>query len=281
VLQHLPFLKLKKHSMSYTQDYISKCTALVEVVRKQEDKIIEVAYLFAQSVLAGRMVHVFGSGHSRIMVEEMWPRYGSFPGFNPIVELSLTFHNLVVGANGQRQAMFLENVPGFAEQILRNFDISQQDTALIISSSGCNVVPIEMAELFQQKGIKTVGIITRQHSEATTSKRADGLKLQDFCNIVLDSGAPVGDAMVKIEGLETPVSPGSTIGSCIIINCIKAELANILTKAGHPPNVLTATAVVGTEQATKLFQSAYDEHAHRLSGLYKKVGIPSYVSEKI
>ena len=70
------------------------------------------------------MVHVFGSGHSRILVEEMWPRYGSFPGFNPIVELSLTFHNLVVGANGQRQAMFLENVSGLAERILRNFDLS-------------------------------------------------------------------------------------------------------------------------------------------------------------
>ena len=74
-----------------------------------------------------------------------------FPGFNPIVELSLTFHNPVVGANGQRQAMFLENVRGLAERILRNFDLSPQDSALVISSSGCNVVPIEMAEEFQQR----------------------------------------------------------------------------------------------------------------------------------
>ncbi len=147
------------------------------------------------------MVHVFGSGHSRIMVEEMWPRYGSFPGFNPIVELSLTFHNLVVGANGQRQAMFLENISGLAEQIIRNFDTNTTDTALIISSSGCNVVPIEMAENFQKKGIKVVGIISKDHSEVSISKRADGKKLQDFCEIVLDSGAPIGDAMVKIEGL--------------------------------------------------------------------------------
>ena len=107
--------------MSYTQTYLAKCQGLLETVSLQEDKIQETATLFAQSILAGRMVHVFGSGHSRIMVEEMWPRYGSFPGFNPIVELSLTFHNLVVGANGQRQAMFLENVPGLAQQILRNF----------------------------------------------------------------------------------------------------------------------------------------------------------------
>lgn len=252
----------------------------MEAVALQEDKILEVARLFADSILSGRMVHIFGSGHSRIMVEEMWPRYGSFPGFNPIVELSLTFHNLVVGANGQRQAMFLENVPGFARQILRNFDLSNEDSALIISSSGCNVVPIELAELFKEQGIKTIGIISKKHSEVSLSKRKDGRKLQDYCDIVLDSGAPVGDAMIKVEHLETPVAPGSTVGSCMLINCIKAELANLLTQAGEPPKVLTAAAIVGAERATELFQSAYDEHAHRVSRLYKRVGIPSYVSEK-
>jgi uncharacterized phosphosugar-binding protein len=265
--------------MSYTQQYLSKCQGLIETVSKQESQILNAANLFAETILAGRMVHVFGSGHSRIMVEEMWPRYGSFPGFNPIVELSLTFHNLVVGANGQRQAMFLENVPGFAAQILRNFDLKNVDTALVISSSGCNVVPIEMAEIFSNSGIKTVGIISKAHSEASISKKADGKKLQDFCEIVLDSGAPIGDAMIKIDNLETPVSPGSTIGSCLIINSIKAELANLLTQAGHPPKVLTAGAIIGAEKATEIFQAAYDEHAHRISKMYKKVGIPSYVSE--
>jgi uncharacterized phosphosugar-binding protein len=271
--------KTIQSKMTYTQQYLQKCQGLIETVSNQGSEILAAANLFAKTILDGRMVHVFGSGHSRIMVEEMWPRYGSFPGFNPIVELSLTFHNLVVGANGQRQAMFLENVSGLAEQILRNFDLSQIDTALVISSSGCNVVPIEMAEIFQRKGIKTVGIISKAHSEASILKKKDGKKLQDFCEIVLDSGAPVGDAMIKIEGLETPVSPGSTIGSCMIINSIKAELANILTKAGHPPKVLTAGAVIGAEKATEIFQAAYDEHAHRISKLYKNVGIPSYVSE--
>jgi uncharacterized phosphosugar-binding protein len=266
--------------MSYTTEYLEKCKGLIETVSKQQHNIALAAELFCNAIIAGRMVHLFGSGHSRIMVEEMWPRYGSFPGFNPIVELSLSFHNLVVGANGQRQAMFLENVPGLAEQILRNFDVTEMDAALIISSSGCNVVPIEMAALFQQKGVKTVGIISKQHSEASTSKRTDGKKLQDFCDIVLDSGAPVGDAMIKIENLETPVAPGSTIGSCMLVNCIKAELANLLTQKGHPPKVLTAGAVIGSERATELFQSAYDEHAHRMANLYRKVGIPSYVSEK-
>ncbi len=105
-------------------DYLAGARGLLATVEGQRTGIGRAADWFAETILAGRMVHVFGSGHSRILVEEMWPRYGSFPGFNPIVELSLTFHNLVVGANGQRQAMFLENVSGLAERILRNFDLS-------------------------------------------------------------------------------------------------------------------------------------------------------------
>lgn len=259
--------------MNVISDYIEKCRGIINTIEMQSDEIQQAAKWFSGSILAGRMVHVFGSGHSRIMVEEMWPRYGSFPGFNPIVELSLTFHNLVVGANGQRQAMFLENVSGLAERILRNFDLSTQDTALIISSSGCNVVPIEMAENFQKKGVRVVALITKEHSQKSTSKREDGKKLSDFADLILDTGAPQGDAMVYVPNLDTPVSPGSTVGGAILINSIKAEVARLLTEAGQPPNVLSGAVIVGAERAVQLFESAYDEHAHRLANLYKSVGM--------
>src|SRR6187200_3546723 len=150
--------------------YLDECRRLITAIAAQEEAILTAAEWFSKTILAGRMVHVFGSGHSRIMVEEMWPRYGSFPGFNPIVELSLTFHNLVVGANGQRQAMFLENVSGLAERILRNFDIAAVDSALVISSSGCNIVPVEIAEEFRRRGVRVVAIISRAHSEASPAR---------------------------------------------------------------------------------------------------------------
>ncbi len=257
---------------SLAAEYLLKCREILNKIGEQEDQIQKAAEWFAESILAGRMVHVFGSGHSRIMVEEMWPRYGSFPGFNPIVELSLTYHNNVVGANGQRQAMYLENVSGLAEKILRNFGLSEKDTALIISSSGCNVVPIEMAELFQKKKIKVVALITQKHLTASTSKRTDGKKLSDFADLLLDTGAPAGDSMITVNGLETPVSPGSTVGGIMIINSIKAEVARLLMEAGKPPKVLTAGCVIGSEKATALFEAAYDEHSHRLAELYKNVG---------
>jgi len=258
--------------MSAAQDYFERCRELAKSVESQLPQIQRAADWFAQSILAGRMVQVFGSGHSRIMVEEMWPRYGSFPGFNPIVELSLSFHNLVVGANGQRQAMFLENVSGLAERILRNFALRPEDSALVISSSGCNLVPIEVAAGFQKRGLKVVAIISRRHAEASPSKHPDGMKLQDFADLVLDTGAPVGDAMVSIPGLEMPVSPGSTIGGCLLVNAIKAEVATRLTAAGKPPKVLTAPALVGANRASQIFEAAYDEHSHRLARLYAEAG---------
>ncbi|CAN5585297.1 sugar isomerase domain-containing protein [soil metagenome] len=258
--------------MTPMQQYLDKCGGLIKAVAMQSDPIGRAADLFAQTILAGRMVHVFGSGHSRMMVEEMWPRYGSFPGYNPMVELSLSFHHPVVGSNGQRQAMFLENVPGFAERILRNYDFSTRDSAMVVSSSGCNVVPIEIAEGFKRRGVKVVALISKLHSDASTSNRPDKKKLQDFAEIVLDTGAPIGDAMVTIDGIDTPVAPGSTVGGCLVINSIKAEVALRLTKAGQPPKVLTAGVVVGQARATDLFESAYDEHAHRMAKLFANVG---------
>lgn len=252
--------------------YLKRCRELIDIVETQQAAIDTAADWFARTIGAGRMVHVFGSGHSRMMVEEMWPRYGSFPGFNPMVELSLSFHHPVVGANGQRQAMFLENVSGLAERILRNYALAPSDSALVVSSSGCNVVPIEMAEGFRRCGIRVVAIISRRHSEASVSRRADGAKLQDFADVVLDTGAPVGDAMVRVEGLDTPVAPGSTVGGCLLVNAIKAEVAARLTAAGQPPKVLSAPTVVGGARAAELFESAYDEHSHRLAKLYAAVG---------
>ena len=259
--------------MSYTKQYLEKAKEIISIVEKQEPIIQEVAKLFAETILNGRLVHMFGSGHSRMMVEEMWPRYGSFPGFNPIVELSLTFFNLVAGANGIRQAMFLENIPGLAARILRNFDIDNQDTAFVISSSGCNVVPIEMAEGFQSRNVKVVALLSRMHLEGSDSNREDGKKLIDFADYVLDTGAPLGDAMIKIESLDTPVAPGSTLGGVMIINTIKSEVANILLQNGKSPKVLCSGKIIGEQRAAELFEEAFDEHARNMAKLYKNVGI--------
>jgi uncharacterized phosphosugar-binding protein len=258
--------------MNPSTEYLQRCRELVDAVAAQSASVATAADWFAASILAGRLVHVFGSGHSRIAAEEMWPRYGSFPGFHPIVELSLTYHNQVVGANGQRQAMFLENTSGLAERILRNFDLRSADSALVVSSSGCNTVSVEMAEGFRRRGIRVVAVVGLKHLQASTSRHPRGLKLTDCADLVLDTGIPPGDAMVRVQGLDTPVAPGSTVGAALLVNAVKVEVAARLVRAGASPNVLTASCVVGGERSAALFEAAYDEHAHRVARLLAHVG---------
>jgi uncharacterized phosphosugar-binding protein len=181
---------------------------------------------------------------------------------------------LTVGTGFDRQELDIENVSGLADRILRNFALSTQDSALVISSSGCSVVPVEIADGFQRAGVRVVAMISTRHSEKSTPKHRDGKRLQDFADLVLDTGAPVGDAMVTIPGLDTPVAPGSTVGGCLLVNCIKAEVALQLTAAGVPLHVLSGGAVVGDARAAELFEAAYDEHSRRLAGLYAGLGQP-------
>src|SRR5215218_3139053 len=109
---------------------------LERLAEREAEPIAQAAEWCADAIAAGGLVHLFGTGHSRIAVEEMFPRYGSFPGFHPMVELSMTFHTQIVGANGQRQAMFIERVEGLADVILSNFELPPTDVMMVFSASG-------------------------------------------------------------------------------------------------------------------------------------------------
>jgi uncharacterized phosphosugar-binding protein len=251
------------------EQYLSAVRKSIDAIETTQLPAIRAASArFAQTILAGRLVHVFGTGHSRIAVEEMFPRYGSFPGFHPIVELSMTFHNPVVGANGQRQAMFLENVQGFGPVLWRNFATSPADSLLAISTSGCNAVTVDVALEARRLGMFVVALTSLAHGRVSESKHESGRKLPEVADLVLDQHAPAGDSAVWIEGLETPVSPVSTVSGCTVINLIKAEVARLLTEAGAPPRVLTAACHLGPDRAREIFEATYDDYRRRIGALY-------------
>ena len=126
--------------MSLAGRWIAEAKVLLDHLESTQTAAIErAAQLCANAIAAGGLVHLFGSGHSRIPVEEMFPRYGSYPGFHPMVELSMTFHTEITGTNGQRQAMFIERTPGLAEVILSNFDFGESDVMVVFSVSGRRV----------------------------------------------------------------------------------------------------------------------------------------------
>jgi uncharacterized phosphosugar-binding protein len=248
--------------------YLRCCHEILDTIeRTQMEAVSRVAEMCAAAIAADGLVHLFGSGHSRMAVEEIFPRYGSFPGFHPIVELSLTYHNAVVGANGQRQAMFIERVEGLGQTILRNFEFGPEDVMIVFSTSGTGAVSVDVALEAKRLGMPVIAVTSLAHSRASTPGHSSGKRLFEVADIALDNGAVVGDAMVRVRGLETPVGPGSTIGNTAIANALKCEIARLLTRWGHPPLVLTSANVVGEAESKRLFDAAYDEYRRRVRRL--------------
>jgi uncharacterized phosphosugar-binding protein len=243
--------------MNAALEYLERAEAIVRRVRDTELGAIErAADLCADAIAKDGLVHLFGTGHSRTLVEEMYPRYGSFPGFHPIVELSLTNHAQVVGANGQRQAMYLERVEGFAEVILANFDFGRDDVVMVFSSGGENAVPVEIAAAAKQRGLRVIAVTTSRESP-----------LGRIADIAIENGSVPGDAIVRIEGLETPVAPGSTVGGAAVVNALKAAIAERLVRLGRMPPVITSEVFVGPERSRELFEASYREYRRRVRRL--------------
>jgi uncharacterized phosphosugar-binding protein len=246
--------------------WLTAATALLdELGRTQADAIETASQWPADAIAADGLVHCFGTGHSRIPVEEMFPRYGSYPGFNPIVELSMTFHTQVVGANGQRQAMYIERTPGLAEVILANFAFGPRDVLMIFSAGGTTAVPVEMARGARRRGVRVIAVTSVRQSMASPVDPAAGSRLLDEADLVIDLCTPAADAMIDVPGLETPVGPGSTVTAVAIVNSIKVRTAELLAERGAMPPVLTRASVVGADRSRDLFEEAYREHARRLA----------------
>jgi uncharacterized phosphosugar-binding protein len=250
--------------VSSTHPWIDAARAVIDRISETQGPAIEeAARLCATAIERDGLVHLFGTGHSRIPVEEMFPRYGSFPGFNPIVELSMTFHTQVAGANGQRQAMFIERVPGLAEVILENFSFGPADVMMVFSASGLSAVPVEIARGARRRGLPVIAVTSLAQSAAGDVDPRVGGRLRDEADVVIDLCTPVGDALCTVEGLDTPVGPGSTIANVTVVNWVKVRVAELLAASGHVPPVLTAASVVGQERSRELFDAAYREHARR------------------
>jgi uncharacterized phosphosugar-binding protein len=170
-----------------------------------------------------------------------------------------------VGANGQRQAMFIERVPGLAEVILNEFGFGPHDVMMVFSAGGTTAVPVEFARGSRKRGMRVIAVTSVQQSMSAEVDPVVGSRLLDEADLVIDLCTPHPDAMVQVAGLESPVGPGSSVSAVAIVNSIKVRTAQLLTERGAMPPVLTRSSVVGSERSRALFDEAYREHARRLA----------------
>src|SRR5947199_7637079 len=198
--------------MNAAVSYYEKAMDLLRQVRDDElDVIQQAAEVCASRIAQGGLVFLFGNGHSRMLCEEMTPRQGCFPGFVAVVELALSNHAGIIGANGLRAPLYLEKYEGYAEEILKGFHFGPRDAFIVISTSGIRPVVVEMAAGARRRGMPVIAIVSRQHSERSQAAHSSGKKLIDVADIVIDNHCPAGDCMHEVDGLEWRTGPVSTV----------------------------------------------------------------------
>jgi uncharacterized phosphosugar-binding protein len=254
------------------QFYHEALARLQQLLGPQRDALDRAAALCTEAIAEGGLVHLFGCGHSRMLCEEMTPRQGCYVGWHTIVELGLTFHNLIVGPNGLRQSLHLEKTLGYAEQILRNFAFGPHDVMIVISTSGIREVIVEMAEGARRRGLKVIAVLSRAHCEQAQAAHPSGKKLLDVADVVLDNGAPVGDCLFAIAGLRNKTGPFSTLGGAMVMNLLRCEVAQRLADRGIEPVFLPSHQFVGSRTVEEQLEYFYAQYARRVAPLYARQG---------
>jgi uncharacterized phosphosugar-binding protein len=249
--------------------YQSALALLAEIERTQLDAIDRAAEICATSISQGGLVFLFGAGHSRMMCEEMTPRQGCFAGFVALVELALSNHAAIVGANGLRAPLHLEKYEGYAEEILKGFKFGPHDAFIIISTSGIRPVIVEMALGARKRGLPVIAIVSRQHCEQSVPAHSSGQKLIDAADVVLDNCTPPGDCILELDGLDWKTGPASTVTGAMLVNMLRCATAEKLLACGHTPTMLPSHQFVGHKTAAEALEDFYEAYRKSLRHLYE------------
>jgi uncharacterized phosphosugar-binding protein len=209
-------------SMS-AQEYMTKIQSMIADLEDSSLVAIQqAAQAMAGSIAKGRAVYYFGSGHSVLPVLDVFPRYGSFVGLQPIHDPRLTWFN-VIGPGGTPELLWLERTEGYVQNVFRYYNIQSRDTLIVLSHSGLNAAGIEAAMIGQERGATVVVITSMQ----------------------IDNGAPPEDAIIHIPNWAEPVAASATVLSVCISMMLVAETARLLSEQGlyaptfASPNVVT------------------------------------------
>ncbi len=224
---------------------------LEKILATQLENIGKAAGLVAAAVAKDGLLYTFGTGHSHVTAEDMTYRAGGLISVDAIMERSLTGHEKVA------QSEYMERVEGIAKVIFDYYEISSRDALLVISNSGRNAAPIEMAQIAQQKGVPVIAVTSLAHSMGTTSRHSSGKKMYEFADVVIDNHCPKGDCLLHLDGLEQPVGAGSSVATLFILNMIITQAVQNLLDMGVVPPVGMSGNLDGSYEYNKQFIDRY------------------------
>ncbi len=222
------------------ETYIDGLQAVLERIRiEQAGKIKEAGQLVGAALSAGGVIHTFGTGHAHLIADEAFYRAGGIAAINPILEERLIF------LKGALESTRAEREHGLAAALLEREDVKAEDAAIIISNSGRNAVPVEMALEMKARGIKVIAITNLEQSRSSSALHVSGKRLYELADVTIDNCVPAGDALLSLPETKSKIGPASTVAGAAIINSIIIEaVAGLLQQGEHVP-VLPSANVEG------------------------------------
>jgi uncharacterized phosphosugar-binding protein len=216
-----------------TSVYLENLIDLLRSLLRDEDGNLEAAaQLIAKTIRIDGVIHAFGTGHSHMLVEELFYRAGGLANVNPILDERLMLHLSATDSTT------FERTPGLAAEILSDHTINSNDVFIIASNSGGNTVIEEMASDLVARQIPIIAITSLKHANSS-SARVSGTKLHDLADIVIDNLGIVGDASISVGDID--VGPTSSVIGCSIVNSISGRAVEILVESGFKPTVFMSS----------------------------------------
>ena len=224
-------------------EYKQKVTALFdELVQINEDPLKMAIDLFAEAIVEDHMIHTFGTGHSHMIGLELFVRAGGLANVNAILD------STVMTAEGARRSAEIERISGFSKVIWDQHKIQKSDVFLVISNSGRNAMPIEMAELAKANGNKVIAITSIAQSKKYPTRNSKHRKLYEIADVVLDNAVPPGDGLLQIGNELT--GSASTLSGCFLVNLVATEALKIAVKKGAKPGIYFSQNIDGVDNET-------------------------------
>lgn len=240
-------------------EYIGTVKRIIEKIAADCAVNIEkTAEIIACTLMNGRRIYLFGTGHSHMLAEELFYRAGGLVNIQPILIEPLMLH---ISAS---ESTVAEREEGMAEKIFSEYSMSENDIVIIISNSGRNGVIVDMALLCKSRGLNVIALTNLEHTYAGASRHKSGMRLCEIADIVLDNGGCVGDACMEIEGVDGKICPTSTVCGALILNAAVAEAVDICAKNGFYPDHFASSNIDGGDEINNILIEKYKKEIKHL-----------------
>lgn len=226
-------------SLGYTKKIIEIITLIEE---SQAENIKAAAEVCADVIAGGKLVHLFGSGHSVLMIQDMFPRYGGVVGWHPLMDPRLMWDNVIRGG-GAREVLWIERQEGYIANFLQSYNLQAGEALVVYSHGGLNAAPVEAALYAKERGLKVIVVNCGDNYKKATATHSSGKMLGDTADIYIDNCCPLEDAVVEIPGYHQKVGAASTVAAMVVTQSLASETALLLERKGHKMHIFVSPNV--------------------------------------